>query len=305
MPSINFTFSSPTVDGKKVVVTGGFDDWKQSVEMESVTDGIYGAKVDVNAKPGEKVYFKFVVDGVWQIDSTQAFEKDEGGNENNVWIAPEEPVVVAAPIPAPAPTEPAAVPASVTVPAVAETPAPVATPAPEKEVAAPAPVTTPTPAPVPTRVAAAAPVATPAKVVKEKTSGFFKKSPTKAAKTKTSVPDLAAAPTPSTAAAVPTPAAADEPSNLPRDSTVTVNPEAIASTAVKAELVVKQEASAAQAPASAAVDDVIATKLANAAAELNAESTNAAAVAEEIAGAAGGKAKKNKKKKNNGKCAVM
>jgi hypothetical protein len=31
---------------------------------------------------------KFVIDGIWQHDPTQPTEKDENGNENNVWIAP-------------------------------------------------------------------------------------------------------------------------------------------------------------------------------------------------------------------------
>ncbi|KAA8571731.1 hypothetical protein EYC84_001710 [Monilinia fructicola] len=67
---------------EEVFVTGTFDNWSKSEKLERVGDVF---KKDVQlANAGEKIYYKFVVDGNWVTDHTAPQENDASGNLNNV-----------------------------------------------------------------------------------------------------------------------------------------------------------------------------------------------------------------------------
>ena len=66
----------------EVYVTGTFDDWKKSEQLDKV--GEHFEKKVVLADASKKIYYKFVVDGNWVTDHTAPKENDESGNENNV-----------------------------------------------------------------------------------------------------------------------------------------------------------------------------------------------------------------------------
>ena len=70
----------------EVYVTGTFDDWKKSEQLDKV--GEHFEKKVVLADASKKIYYKFVVDGNWVTDHTAPKENDESGNENNV-LTPE------------------------------------------------------------------------------------------------------------------------------------------------------------------------------------------------------------------------
>ncbi|KAI9090848.1 hypothetical protein DFS34DRAFT_342731 [Phlyctochytrium arcticum] len=61
--------------GEKVVLTGDFDDWSQSVVAEKGDDGVFRAKLE--RPPHTKIIFKFVVDEVWRNDDNYDIETDE------------------------------------------------------------------------------------------------------------------------------------------------------------------------------------------------------------------------------------
>ncbi|KAJ3298590.1 hypothetical protein HDU79_009355 [Rhizoclosmatium sp. JEL0117] len=90
--------SGPT---DRVVVTGEFDSWAQSIELEKNADGsLFSAKVllDDSVQPGDRIMYKasFVVDGVWKTSAANPTQFDDYGNENNVFtFIPTEPVRVA------------------------------------------------------------------------------------------------------------------------------------------------------------------------------------------------------------------
>ncbi|KAJ1331930.1 Glycogen recognition site of AMP-activated protein kinase [Microdochium nivale] len=70
----------------EVYVTGTFDDWQKTEQLEKVGD--HFEKDVVLADASKKIYYKFVVDGDWVTDHTAPKENDESGNENNV-LTPE------------------------------------------------------------------------------------------------------------------------------------------------------------------------------------------------------------------------
>ena len=74
-----FKWTSPA---DEVYVTGTFDDWSKSVKLTKDA-GIFTKQVDLPAASAD-IYYKFVVDGDWIIDSTQSTAKDAKGNENNI-----------------------------------------------------------------------------------------------------------------------------------------------------------------------------------------------------------------------------
>ena len=72
--------------GTKVILTGNFDDWSQSIlMMRDHANGIFRATVDLDSK--QTWIFKFVVDGVWRC-SLDFCTIEQDGNVNNV-IYPE------------------------------------------------------------------------------------------------------------------------------------------------------------------------------------------------------------------------
>ncbi|EIW82488.1 carbohydrate-binding module family 48 protein [Coniophora puteana RWD-64-598 SS2] len=94
MHEVSFTW--PHTNARDVVLTGTFDKWSRSIHM-SRTGGGYESRVAVPW--GEKVAYKFIVDGRWTTSDQQPTERDRAGNLNNVYHAPQpapapEPVMV-------------------------------------------------------------------------------------------------------------------------------------------------------------------------------------------------------------------
>ncbi|KAI9345605.1 hypothetical protein BDR26DRAFT_856328 [Obelidium mucronatum] len=72
-----------------VIVTGTFDNWSKSVPMVR-SDELQAYIADVvlpsSLKSGEKIMYKFVVDGEWKTASEEPVEPDNLGNVNNVFV---------------------------------------------------------------------------------------------------------------------------------------------------------------------------------------------------------------------------
>lgn len=79
MGSFVFKWDHPATE---VYVTGTFDDWKKTEKMEKIGAGFQ--KQVALPDTSSKIFFKFVVDGDWVIDTTAPMEVDETGIENNV-----------------------------------------------------------------------------------------------------------------------------------------------------------------------------------------------------------------------------
>ncbi|KAI8923548.1 immunoglobulin E-set [Entophlyctis helioformis] len=73
--------------GQQVIVTGEFDDWKQSAAATKGDDGIFRVLIKPPSGLAELV-FKFVVDGEWRTSPDFAVLTDALGNANN-WVAVE------------------------------------------------------------------------------------------------------------------------------------------------------------------------------------------------------------------------
>ena len=69
-----------------VHVTGTFDDWKKTVQLDKNGD-LFEKTVDL-PNTSEKIYYKFVVDGEW-VTSDAKSEPDASGNVNN-FLNPED-----------------------------------------------------------------------------------------------------------------------------------------------------------------------------------------------------------------------
>ncbi|KAL9098927.1 MAG: hypothetical protein Q9163_005503 [Psora crenata] len=72
---------------KEVYVSGTFDDWAKSVQLDK-KDGHFEKLVDL-PYADKKIIYKFVVDGNWTTDHTAPQETDEASNVNNV-LLPED-----------------------------------------------------------------------------------------------------------------------------------------------------------------------------------------------------------------------
>lgn len=69
--------------GNKVILTGSFDEWSQSILMvRDHANELFRATV--NLDPSRTWYFKFVVDNVWRCSLDFCTETDGTGNVNNV-----------------------------------------------------------------------------------------------------------------------------------------------------------------------------------------------------------------------------
>ncbi|KAI8845603.1 immunoglobulin E-set [Chytriomyces cf. hyalinus JEL632] len=89
--AVSFVWDSHQGNHKSVIVTGSFDNWSQSVTMvkDAANDARYLATVTLGPsfKKGDKITYKFIVDGEWRVSPSQPTEHDASGNENNVFIA--------------------------------------------------------------------------------------------------------------------------------------------------------------------------------------------------------------------------
>ncbi|KIO30523.1 carbohydrate-binding module family 48 protein [Tulasnella calospora MUT 4182] len=72
----------------EVTLTGSFDNWARSVHMEKTLAG-FSAKVKLPY--GQKVDYKYVVDGQWAVNEDFPTTYDWQGNINNYIITPNEP----------------------------------------------------------------------------------------------------------------------------------------------------------------------------------------------------------------------
>ncbi|ORY64605.1 immunoglobulin E-set [Leucosporidium creatinivorum] len=75
---------------ESVIATGSFDEWKSTLPLTRNNEGKLSATLPI--KYGEKITFKYIVDGSWQHNPDEPFESDASGNINNVFTAPEAPV---------------------------------------------------------------------------------------------------------------------------------------------------------------------------------------------------------------------
>ncbi|KJA24588.1 carbohydrate-binding module family 48 protein, partial [Hypholoma sublateritium FD-334 SS-4] len=71
-----------------VIVTGTFDEWSCSVPLAKTPTGFVGS---TKISWGEKIKFKYVVDGQWVLHEDQVTETDPGGFVNHVYTAPAAP----------------------------------------------------------------------------------------------------------------------------------------------------------------------------------------------------------------------
>ncbi|RCI08571.1 hypothetical protein L249_4776 [Ophiocordyceps polyrhachis-furcata BCC 54312] len=66
-----------------VRVTGDFDGWTKSVQLDKTDNGIFEKRVQLKDDSGSKIYYKFVVDSQWTINQSSPHEADSDGNVNN------------------------------------------------------------------------------------------------------------------------------------------------------------------------------------------------------------------------------
>ncbi|KAF8165064.1 hypothetical protein B0H34DRAFT_855509, partial [Crassisporium funariophilum] len=78
-------FTWPHLEPSTVIVTGTFDKWSSSIYLTRTSTGFEGT---TSIPWGEKIKFKFVVDGQWIVHEDQPTEVDPGGFVNNVYTAP-------------------------------------------------------------------------------------------------------------------------------------------------------------------------------------------------------------------------
>ncbi|OCL10000.1 carbohydrate-binding module family 48 protein [Glonium stellatum] len=79
MGSYTFRWEHPA---NEVFVTGTFDDWAKSIQLEK-KDDVFTKTVEL---PKEKVQYKFVVDGKWVTNDTAPGEEDGHNNYNNILL---------------------------------------------------------------------------------------------------------------------------------------------------------------------------------------------------------------------------
>ncbi|KAG7810430.1 hypothetical protein KL921_002925 [Ogataea angusta] len=80
MTVYKYRFEWLSNDAKQVYVTGSFDNWSKTCQLDKT--GVGFAKVV--ELPFEKIVFKFVVDNQWYTSENDKKEYDECGNLNNV-----------------------------------------------------------------------------------------------------------------------------------------------------------------------------------------------------------------------------
>ncbi|CAK7270519.1 Cruciform DNA binding protein [Sporothrix epigloea] len=89
----SFVFIWPNA-GEEVYVTGTFDNWSKTMQLDKVGD-VFQKSVELQ-DASKKIYYKFVVDDKWVLDPAAPQERDEEGNINNV-LTPEN-IIAAAPV---------------------------------------------------------------------------------------------------------------------------------------------------------------------------------------------------------------
>ncbi|THH33799.1 hypothetical protein EUX98_g461 [Antrodiella citrinella] len=82
-------FKWPHSEPNDVIVTGSFDSWSRTIHLARTPSGFAGT---VKIPWGQKVVYKYLVDGMWTTTDTQPTELDPIGNINNVYNAPARPI---------------------------------------------------------------------------------------------------------------------------------------------------------------------------------------------------------------------
>ncbi|KAG9317165.1 hypothetical protein JVU11DRAFT_1357 [Chiua virens] len=80
----------PSLGPTDVIATGTFDQWSRSIHLAKGDIGFHGT---VKVPWGEKIAYKFIVDGRWEYREDRPQEDDGHGNINNILRTPEKPVV--------------------------------------------------------------------------------------------------------------------------------------------------------------------------------------------------------------------
>ncbi|CAI5757234.1 unnamed protein product [Candida verbasci] len=81
--SVHYTFRWPE-GPNDVIVTGTFDNWSKSLPLVKQGDGSFSLQVPLPPVK-EHIYYKYVVDGEWEVNPNEKSTKDSEGNYNN-WI---------------------------------------------------------------------------------------------------------------------------------------------------------------------------------------------------------------------------
>ncbi|EJF63021.1 hypothetical protein DICSQDRAFT_39401, partial [Dichomitus squalens LYAD-421 SS1] len=79
----------PYHDASDVIVTGSFDNWSSTRHLTRTNSGSFEGTVQIPW--GEKVQYKYIVDGRWTTTDDRPTELDSVGNLNNVFRAPVRP----------------------------------------------------------------------------------------------------------------------------------------------------------------------------------------------------------------------
>ncbi|PPR02490.1 hypothetical protein CVT24_002039 [Panaeolus cyanescens] len=84
-------FVWPSTEPKTVIVSGTFDNWTSSLPLQKTSTGF---AVTTRVPWGEKVKYKFIVDGQWLVRDDRPTEVDFGGYVNNVLVTPPKPTTM-------------------------------------------------------------------------------------------------------------------------------------------------------------------------------------------------------------------
>ncbi|KAJ3279100.1 hypothetical protein HDU76_009636 [Blyttiomyces sp. JEL0837] len=71
-------------DGKDVILTGSFDDWKGGLHMNHITIEEDEYELTIPVDRSQDIQFKFIINGVWRCGSLYPTVDDGKGNVNNV-----------------------------------------------------------------------------------------------------------------------------------------------------------------------------------------------------------------------------
>lgn len=82
------TFTWPATPSQSVIVTGTFDNWSGSTHNLTRASDSTAWSGQVKIPFGERIAYKYVVDGNWLIREDEAKEWDAAGNMNNIFSAP-------------------------------------------------------------------------------------------------------------------------------------------------------------------------------------------------------------------------
>ncbi|KAI9574999.1 immunoglobulin E-set, partial [Boletus coccyginus] len=77
----------PSLGPTDVIASGTFDQWSSSIHLVKGDTGFSGT---VKVPWGQKVAYKFIVDGRWRCRDDLPQEDDGHGNMNNVLRTPEK-----------------------------------------------------------------------------------------------------------------------------------------------------------------------------------------------------------------------